>query len=149
MRYQDVWEDGECREAGERDCDGRYRLIAETLPTGHFTALDIGAHTGYFARRIAESFPARVTAVDNYPGLVACHGVEVISERLGAARLAQLPRHDVVLALSVLHHMADWREALPLMAACRSHLIIEVCHPSERWMRRAAARGGWLLSTTR
>jgi hypothetical protein len=66
--------------------------------------------------------------------------VTVIPRRLDTAGLNDLPRHDVVLALSVLHHIADWRAALPALVACRSHLVIEVCHPDERWMRRAASR---------
>jgi hypothetical protein len=140
--YQDVWRDGGRVSAGERDCEGRFGLIAATLPAEPFTLLDFGAYTGYFATRITDQFAATATAVDDFAGLgaAASDRVTVIGRRLDAGGLRALPRHDVVLALSVLHHIADWRAALALLHACRSHLIVEVCHPSEKWMRRAASR---------
>jgi len=140
--YQDVWRSGERVAAGERDCEGRYALIAATFPAHPFTMLDVGAYTGYFATRASEDFEASVTAVDDFRGLAAAASerVTVIGERLSPAQLAALPRHDVVLALSVLHHFADWRAALRELLACRSHLLIEVCAPDEKWMRRAASR---------
>lgn len=140
--YQDVWKDGRLRARGVRDCAGRYKLIASILPERPFTVLDLGAYTGYFATRIAEDFDARVTAVDDFPGLVeaASDRVTVMSKRLGVDGLLHLPRFDVVLALSVLHHFKDWPAALRLLRCCRSNLVIEVCDPKETWMRRAASR---------
>ncbi len=140
--YQDVWKDGKLAVRGARDCAGRYKLIASTLPDRPLTVLDVGAYTGYFSTRIAEDFDAQVTAVDDFSGLVAAESerVKVINQRLGVDGLLHLPRFDVVLALSVLHHMKDWRNALELLRCCRSHLVIEVCHPQETWMRRAASR---------
>ncbi len=137
--YQDVCIDGKII-PGERECEERFRLIAETLPSGSFTVLDVGANAGYFSRRIVQEFDATATAVDNFPGLKASEGVTVIPRRLDAAGLDALPRHDVVLALSVLHHMADWPECLRALRACRSHLILEICDPSEDWMQKAASR---------
>lgn len=141
--YQDTWQDGARVAAGERDCEGRYGLIAATLPAAaRFTVLDVGAYTGYFATRIVEDFEATATAVDDYDGLAAASSdkVSIVPRRLSAHELRALPRHDVTVALSVLHHMKDWREALPLLLACRSHAVLEICDPRERWMRRAAAR---------
>ena len=64
--YQDTWQDGARVAAGERDCEGRYRLIAATLPAAaRFTVLDVGAYAGYFATRIVEDFDAAATAVGN------------------------------------------------------------------------------------
>ena len=140
--YQDLWRDGELLAAGSRDCRGRYDLVAATLPKGPFTVLDVGAYTGYFSIRVTEEFEATATAVDDFAGLAgaASDRVAVIRRRLGPRGLDALPRHDVVLALSVLHHMQDWQSALRALRACRSHLVIEVCHPDERWMRAAASR---------
>jgi len=141
--YQDLWQDGKRVLAGERDCEGRYRLIAATLPARtSFSVLDVGAYAGYFATRIIEDFDAVATAVDDYDGLSAASSerVTVIGRRLAPAELDALPRHDVVLALSVLHHFKDWQQALRALCACRLQLLIEVCHPDETWMRKAASR---------
>jgi hypothetical protein len=143
LSYQDVWQDGKRVAAGERDCEGRYELIADTLPAAaRFTVLDVGAYAGYFATRIVEDFNAAATAVDDYDGLAAAASpqVKIIGRRLSPAELDALPRHDVVLALSVLHHFKDWQAALRALRACRRQLLIEVCHPDEAWMRRAASR---------
>jgi hypothetical protein len=140
--YQDLWRGGRKLASGGRECAGRYDLLAATLPLEPFSLLDVGAYTGYFSVRVAEEFPATVTAVDDCPGLADAAGerVIVIPRRLRIAELYALARHDVVLALSVLHHFADWRAALRALLACRSHLIIEICDPQERWMRSAASR---------
>lgn len=145
MSYQPTWRDGTVLAPGERDCADRYGPIRDLLATvDHpFTVLDLGANGGYFSRRVAEDFPAaQVTAVDPRPELLAAASerVAVVQRRMDAAALRALPRHDVVLALSVLHHLPDWRQALTWLRACRRWLVAEVPHPGERWMRSAAAR---------
>lgn len=128
----------------ERECADRYKVIKRVLallPTP-FRLLDFGAHTGWFARRVVGDFDSVVTAVDDYGGLrgTASEQLVVVNRRLTAGDLRQLPRHDVALALSVLHHCKDWRRLLEQIRACRQFAIIEVPHPKERWMRSAAAR---------
>lgn len=145
VSYQPTWRDGAVLAAGERECADRYEPIRDLLATidGPFTVLDLGAHSGYFAARIVADFPqARVTAADPRPEIhqAAADRVAVDQRRMDAAALRALPRHDVVLALSVLHHLPDWRQALPWLAACHRWLVAEVPHPGERWMRSAAAR---------
>lgn len=145
MSYQPTWRQGAVVAAGERDCADRYQPIRDLLATidGPFTVLDLGAHSGYFTSRIAWDFPnVQVTAVDPRPQVrqAAAERVTVMQQTLDAAGLRALPRHDVVLALSVLHHLPDWRQALPWLRACRRWLVTEVPHPGERWMRSAAAR---------
>lgn len=145
MSYQPTWRDGSVLAAGERDCADRYEPIRDLLATidGPFTVLDLGANSGYFSARIADDFPAAdVTAVDPRPELqqAASDRVTVVRQRMDATALRALPRHDVVLALSVLHHLPDWRQALGWLRACRRWLVAEVPHPGERWMRSAAAR---------
>lgn len=145
MGYQPTWRDGAVLAAGERDCADRYEPIRDLLATidGPFTVLDLGANGGYFTARIVDDFPAaRVTAVDPRPEVrqVAGDRVSVVQQRVDAAVLRALPRHDVVLALSVLHHLPDWRQAFGWLRACRRWLVAEVPAPGERWMRSAAAR---------
>lgn len=142
--YQDVWRDGRLVAAGDRDCAGRYDLLRGVLDrvAEPFTLLDLGAYTGYFAVRAAEDYDCRVTAVDDHRPLAraASDRVDVVTHRVDAGWLAARPRVDVVLALSVLHHMPDWRRVLVEVAACRHTAVVEVPRPDETWMRRAAAR---------
>lgn len=145
MNYQPTWHDGMVLAAGERDCADRYEPIRELLAgvDGLDTVLDLGANSGYFSARIADDFlAAHVTAVDPRPELrqAASDRITVVQHRMDAAAVRALPRHDVVLALSVLHHLPDWRQALGWLRACRRWLVAEVPHPGERWMRSAAAR---------
>jgi riboflavin kinase len=129
---------------GERACADRYQAIKRVLsmlPTP-FTLLDFGANAGYFARRTVEDFDAVATAVDDHRGLpaAASENLVVVNKRLDVNGMRMLPRHDVALALSVLHHIADWPRMLDQIRACRQFAVIEVPHPDERWMRSAAAR---------
>lgn len=149
MTYQPVWRDGALRPVGRvdrADSGDRYETVAKQLePLGAFTALDLGAAEGYFTVRIAEDFRSYVTAVDDNPRLpeLDCGpngAVHVLNRRVTAGYLAAIPRDDVVLALSVLHHFQDWRAVLRWVVACREFALIEVPHPGERWMRVAAAR---------
>jgi len=144
MNYQDVWTDGKLVRQGERDCASRYeavRSVAKTLPAP-FNALDLGAHLGYFSTRLVEDFDCDVTAIDDYEplGWAQSYRLRVVNQRVGARWLSQQKRHDLTLALSVLHHMPDWRDVLDELTACRYYSIIEVPHPDERWFRKAAAR---------
>lgn len=145
MGYQPEWRDGQVVSEGERASSDRYDPIYHILSQidGPFSVLDFGANAGYFSQRIAADFPhASITAVDSYSDInrVASDQIQVINRRMGASEIRAMPRFDVVLALSVLHHMKDWRESLVWLEACRRFLIAEMPHPDEKWMRSAAAR---------
>lgn len=132
---------------GERsDSDARYNAIADQLDElDVFSVLDLGAAEGYFTARIAHDFGCVVTAIDDNARLAelntAPNGpVHVINRRVTSGYLEAMPRDDVVVALSVLHHFKDWRAVLRWVIACREFAIIEVPHPKERWLRSAPAR---------
>lgn len=109
----------------DRIADEGRRIQAETI-------IDVGAHDGAIARRLASDFA--VTAVDDHPRKGTVHMT------VTADNVADLGRADVVLALSVLHHMADWPQVLDgLRRVARKVLIVEVPHPDEQ-LRRAVAR---------
>lgn len=136
MTYQDVIDaDGHLVKAGARDCGGRYDAIANQLDSRGFSVLDLGAYAGYFSIRLAHDFDAHVTAVDDYPTLAErCRGwsnITVINQRLTAGEIDELGRFDVVLALSVLHHMPDWSDTLDALAANSGRLFVETADPSE------------------
>lgn len=137
MSYQDVLDKhGNVLKQGTRDCATRWDAIAADLDGMHgFRALDLGAYTGYFSQRLAIEFDANVTAVDNYRPLVQAmqdiDGVHVIDRRLDHEDVAALGGFDVALALSVLHHMSDWRETLDVLLDNAGRLYIEVPDSSE------------------
>lgn len=138
MEYQPRWVNG--REVGEgiRKASSRYDAIAAELE-GHrgFRVLDVGAYTGYFSLRLAEDFDATVTAVDSYRGLrkalteAADPRVTGMYERLTPQAVAELGEYDVILCLSVLHHVPWWEDLLAGLRARARLLFIEVASPNE------------------
>lgn len=136
MSYQDSWIDGQTVTRGDRACASRYDLIRPVLQAYQrpFTVWDLGANLGYFGCRIAAEFGAVSVMVDPRAALVetcranALPTTIAMTHRLTAADLAELAASehaDVVLALNVLHHMSDWREALTAILALGETVIIE------------------------
>lgn len=144
MSYQDVWSDNQVVAIGERECAHRYEAIRQVLGSLQhpFSAMDLGANAGYFSVRLAEDFDCHVTAIDDYAPLasIASDRIDVLSRKMTAVQMSKLKRHDVTIALSVLHHMLDWREVLNDLVACRHGSIIEVPNPDEKWFKMAKAR---------
>jgi SAM-dependent methyltransferase len=143
MPYQDRWVRGRVTTRGYRECATRYALLRKGL--GHLrprTVLDFGAAGGYFSFRLAQDLGADVTAVDDSPELATTakangdRRVRLVRRRLNLTQLRGLGHFDVVLALSVLHHLVPWREHLEaLRAAARRLLVVELPEPSERFHR--------------
>jgi 2-polyprenyl-3-methyl-5-hydroxy-6-metoxy-1,4-benzoquinol methylase len=136
LSYQDATRGGRVI-PGARDCAGRYEAISRALRDARgFTVLDFGANDGYFSRRLAEDFDASVTAVDDWKSLPrsVAHEprVSVIARRLSPHDVRHLGEFDVVLALSVLHHVPEWGEMLQaLHDAARHVLFVETPDVSE------------------
>lgn len=134
--YQPNWNNGKEEGSGYRDCAIRYHVLA-----GHvaglgrgFTVLDVGANSGYFSLRLTEDFSAKCTAVDSEPSLRKAEGKieRVIGTRFGSAdEIRALGPFDVVLCLSVLHHVPWWREMLDAALEISSRLYVETPHPDE------------------
>ena len=146
--YQDQYVRGQVTARGYRDCAVRYALLRRALRglRPHPTILDFGAAGGYFAFRLAHDLDARVTAVDDAPALRAAakangdRRVTVIARRLTLEEVRGLGHFDVVLALSVLHHVSPWRDYLAAFRrAARRALILELPDP-----RNSATRSGSL-----
>ena len=130
QQYQDLWRDGQCVVKGERTCSERYQAIRDLLERElgrGFSVLDIGGWDGYFTTRLQEDLNAKVTNVDERwsddPGHVRA--------RVTAENIEQFGNYDVILMLSVLHHMEDWEEVYRKARRQCLLLIVEVCHPDE------------------
>ncbi|MCX7915151.1 MAG: glycosyltransferase, partial [Verrucomicrobiae bacterium] len=140
-QYQDIWIRGRCVAPGRRECAERFQLIAEFCQRYQrpFTILDLGANLAYFSIRLTEQFP-HCTAV-------ACEGIygdwtrEILAQndnprvillhhtfRLDDLRaLSEVEHFDVVLALSVVHHLdGSFAESLAVLRSLGDHLILEL-----------------------
>ncbi|KZA21874.1 class I SAM-dependent methyltransferase [Acinetobacter baumannii] len=132
MSYQPRWVNGKTVGVSQRDAEGRFAAIAKHLYGQFgFTALDLGAHQGYFAHRLADEFGAEVIAADDSPVLESGPGVSLIHKRLTPADILGLKHVDVALCLSVLHHVPQWRETLDALRSISDVLFVETAIPDE------------------
>lgn len=142
--YQPRWVKGREVTDGQRDAQGRYLAIKDTIDDARSEGvsvarvLDLGAYGGYFSFRLAEDFLANVVAVDDHPelrrGVQANDNplVEGIYERLSVDQVRDLGTFDVVLALSLLHHVPGWEAMLEtLLGMTERFLFIETPGPHE------------------
>ncbi len=130
--YQDVLIRGETIQKGIRDCADRYAAIEPILKTlpKQFKSLDIGASQGYFSFRMAHDYQARCTMLEDaytttsqiwQTGDYLKYLVEknaypnsfLLQQKFYAEELqslASFEQFDIVLALSVIHHMKKFPE---------------------------------------
>lgn len=136
MSYQDRWVRGVIQKTGDRGCADRYAMIRPVLEAYRrpMTLWDLGANLGYFGCRAADDFGAVSLMVDARPVLAHVCAENAIPTTVAMTRaltaedlteLAASEHADVVLALNVLHHMPDWREALPAVLALGETVLIE------------------------
>lgn len=133
--YQDQWANGVLVSKGYRECEERYQAVRNVCARfrGKFTVCDIGANMSYFGIRLTEDFPGCSVLAFEYDHfkLRAEHlkssGAErvmLLERRLSledVRRLGGFSHFDVVLALSVLHHvtgpLADWIASLRMLGS--------------------------------
>lgn len=141
LSYQDKWICGQQVQSGYRECAERYATIKGFCEQFNrpFTVCDIGANWCYFGLRLTEDFPdCTVIAIepDHYQ-LRLQHLKKNKSERIlllnhrvsiGDIRLlSRCFRFDLVMALSILHHLpgstAEWIDVLRSLG---DNLIVEM-----------------------
>lgn len=117
-----------------RGVSDRYAAMKPVLRrfTRPFSLLDIGANAGAFSLATRIDFP------NCHPVLIEKEdipsGLPRIHARVAADDLLELgisEHFDVVLLLSVLHHIEDWREFLRGVFSLGTHVIIEYPMPSD------------------
>jgi len=95
--------------------------------------LDFGCLDGYFAQRFAED-GAAVTAVDDstiFDPATINPRITSIVQHVEADEISDLGEFDVVLCLSVLHHLPSWRKYVTAFKKAGTVLFIEVANPDE------------------
>ena len=138
MSYQVSWLAGERVARGYRECERRYQVVREFCAgfKRPFTVCDIGANMCYFGIRLTEDFPdCTVIAFEcDHFAMRAAHlakadapRVRLFERRLSLLDLEAFARcchFDVVLAMSILHHLpGDQAEWLASMRALGSNVI--------------------------
>ena len=118
-QYQDIWIKGKLVAKGVREVESRYLLIKQQAKKFKrpFTVLDIGANLGYFAIRLTEDFPdCTVVAIEGIYGswlkqtLKQNDNKRILLlqktfKRTDLQALAEVEHFDMVLAMSVIHHI--------------------------------------------
>jgi hypothetical protein len=136
MAYQDTWIKGKTVEKGDRSCADRYDVIRQVIAryTRPVTVWDLGANRGYVGCRLADEFGAVSVMVEPRTDLVdvcrqnAIPTTIAMTHRLTPQDLSELSvcvHADVILALNVLHHMADPVAALASVLQMGTEIIIE------------------------
>jgi len=137
MRYQETWINGPTKEEHQRPCAERYEVIRELAAkyTRPFSVFDFGCNSGYFGFRLAQEFDCTVVMVDNKqwmeglieqnkPGKIVWIDAHPTAESLYHLSLSE--SFDIVLALSVLHHMDEHFMAFAALEFLADHIFIEV-----------------------
>lgn len=140
--YQDQWLNGEVANGGTRECAPRYEVIRDFIAREYadrpFSVCDIGASMCYFGLRLTEDFPACTVLAFEYrnPELRVAHlkankanRIMFCGQKLALQDLrnmAAFTRFDVVLALSVIHHLpGDIGQWIKAIRALGTHVIAE------------------------
>lgn len=106
-------------------------IIAAVASEPPRTVLDLGAWSGSISCGLAKKFGCKVTAIERYGPGEQHPKVNWISEEVRAKDLEAMGKFDLVVALSVLHHMADWAAAYWALRKIGKTVIIEATNPEE------------------
>jgi len=141
--YQSRWIVGD-ETAGVRECADRYEIVRQYAERFNrpFTVLDIGANYGYFSIRLMEDFDCVAVMGEYFPQYYEeltrlvdvndCNKGIVLQHRFtqdSIRNLARVEHFDLVLAMSVVHHIdGDVNETIRLIRDLGDHVIIEVAN---------------------
>lgn len=141
MNYQDIWINGRLVQEGYRSCEPRYRILHSFCSTNlgiGFKVCDIGANMAYFSIRLIEDFHATAIAFEFHQfskraAIVKRNRTDrlmYINRKVSLDDLSVMRdacRFDLVLGLSVLHHMrGDIEQWIQAMRDMSRFTIIEV-----------------------
>lgn len=124
-------------QANDRPWQPRWESIRSHLPEGG-VALDLGANDGCFSEQLAamgftvhaierKGEPQRIDGVHWHKATISAEYVKTLAEQVGP--------FDVVLAMSIIHHLRDWASAYWAIRAVSKVAIFEVPNPLEERTR--------------
>ncbi len=147
---------GKVEKRGVRECEDRFELIRAFAGKFErpFTVLDIGANLGYFSLRLAETFDCTCVAIEGIYG----DWTQEVFERNENPRvillkkifkladlraLAEVEHFDVVLGLSMIHHLdGSFDESLEVLRSLGDHLILELPFEANACGQQVVHEGG-------
>jgi len=132
--YQDEWRHGKLSRAGRRNCENRYNHISAALKRDfgrRFSVADIGGWDGYFLRRLEEDLEAVGTLVEPRGCDLSGYNIAHKQMNIVQANAQAVGKHDVIMALSVFHHMQDWEHVYVRLGLLCKTMIVESAHPGE------------------
>jgi Methyltransferase domain len=119
-----------------RPCEDRAEMLHDVLHRWKrpFSLIDVGANKGYFGKHAVKygALPVFVEAdaeccdeIGDYPVMQkAVTGADLVEFACGE-------HYDVVLAMSILHHIADWRLFLKGLFNLGEYVVIEYPLPND------------------
>jgi hypothetical protein len=127
----------------------RFDMIRPHIPVDAQTALEIGAHWGYFSQRLEQDVGLRVTAVELSPKYASI--MRLIQQVCGThfkivegsiLNLAGRLNYDVVIALNILHHFIKKKKSYDDLVNFLGRLqckvmIFQAHNPDEKAMEGA------------
>lgn len=140
-QYQDIWVNGEVKKPGIRDCESRWNMMKPEFDKWRrpFTVLDFGANLGYYSLRLVEEYDCTVVAVESiYTDWLMQVLDENKQDRIvlldkkftldDIKLLAEVEHFDLVLALSVMHHVegGSYHDILGAFVSLGDVLISEI-----------------------
>jgi SAM-dependent methyltransferase len=134
--YQELWINGPVNVEHQRGCESRYQAIKKVADRFNrpFSVFDFGGNTGYFSLRLSQDYDAFCAMIDNKNAadIIAQNEPSKIVAMQGhigpdiIEPLARSEHFDIVLVLSVLHHVADWKRALNAFLDMGNVVLIEI-----------------------
>jgi SAM-dependent methyltransferase len=150
VTYQPVPEISLRLKAGRRDCEERWRLVADRLGGETISSvIDLGCAEGYFVRAAARLFACPCLGVEGDPRrfLIAANASVKSREiqtgymfsEISSSLVAKLPTYDLVISMSLMHHVfyqqgAEEAERLirAMHGICGRFLVFDMGHSGEK-----------------
>jgi len=122
--------------ASTRPCDDRLAIIKQHLPRDGKNILDIGSNTGYYLFELAklgylchglEPDPELVCYTSLMSYLMDAKGVSCECGKLDLSFIERMPRYEVILCLSVMHHII-LKEGIDVAESILENLVPKTNH---------------------
>jgi cyclopropane fatty-acyl-phospholipid synthase-like methyltransferase len=130
-----------------RECENRFKNINDHLPKHAFSTLDIGCNEGYFVFKMAErggfchgidKGRNEIMVADGLAKINNINNIAFSNNEVDMDFIASLPHYDVVIFMSVFHHIArhnglQYAEEFMSALSCinSKYLIFETGQPDE------------------
>jgi hypothetical protein len=166
--YQPIWMGNRHSKRSVRECEDRWAIVEETLTaTNAANLVDLGCAEGYFVRRTAETGRIAIGVDRDYNRLGLIEPARMFDRSKGSGfilgdiepeLIGRLPKFDVVICFSVMHHilrqnsLGHAREVLAAIASVTNKALLfdmgQSNETSTSWAEKIPSMGddpeGWI-----